>query len=103
MMSRPFVDKLLTGKVKQVGDPNAKNLMDKQWESSIFKETVSDPVWLSKTGLVGDEVADTENHGGQEKAIFAYSIAHYDLWEKELGLPNIEVGLMGENLAVAQM
>lgn len=102
-MSVLFVEKLFMGKVKKIGDPNASSRMDKEWESGIFKNSVHDRVWLSKTGLTGDEVADTKNHGGPEKAVFSYPAAHYGFWKKELDLQSIGIGAMGENLAVHGM
>ncbi|WP_077213146.1 MOSC domain-containing protein [Bacillus dakarensis] len=102
-MTKPYIEKLLVGKVKKIGQPDAEPLMDKQWESAMFKKSVEGKIWLGVTGLAGDEVADTKNHGGIEKAIFAYPITHYDFWEKELHLDTIEIGAMGENLAVNGM
>ena len=99
-MSKPYIQKLFAGKVKQIGDTNSQNRMDQQWESGIFKQSITDKVWLSKTGLNGDEVADTINHGGPEKAIFAYPTTHYDFWKKELNREDIGIGAMGENVAV---
>lgn len=102
-MNSPYVRKLLTGKVKQVGNPDAKKAMERQWESGMFKEEVTDKIWLSETGLKGDEVADKKNHGGPEKAVFAYPLTHYDTWKKELEIEHIGMGAMGENLAVQYM
>ena len=102
-MKKPFVEKLLRGKVKQLGTENASNPMDRSWESAIFKETVEETILLTQTGLVGDEVADTKNHGGPDKAIFAYASKHYDYWKKELANESIGIGANGENLAVAFM
>ena len=102
-MSAPYVKKLLAGKVKKIGDPDASNRMAQQWESGIFKNSVKEKLWLSQTGLTGDEVADTKNHGGPEKAIFAYPTIHYDLWKEELDLKEIGIGAMGENMAVHSM
>ncbi|WP_343221443.1 MOSC domain-containing protein [Ornithinibacillus massiliensis] len=102
-MNTPYVQNLLVGKVKQVADPNAINPLEKAWESGMFKESTEMPVWLSKSGLYGDEVADKKNHGGQEKAIFAYPVSHYDYWQDEQHIEGIHIGGMGENLAVADM
>lgn len=99
-MGTPYVKRLLVGRVKQIGNPDASNPMDRQWESGIFKKSVDDSVWLSETGLTGDEVADKKNHGGPEKAVFAYPITHYEKWKKELEIKHIGIGAMGENLAV---
>lgn len=102
-MNAPFVHKLLTGRVKQLGKLDAKDRMDRQWESGMFKKVVNDKVWLGKSGLAKDEVADTKNHGGPEKAVFAYPAVHYDYWIDELELDTIGVGAMGENLSVMHM
>jgi MOSC domain-containing protein YiiM len=102
-LQTPYVEKLLVGKVKQVGDPHASNPLDKQWESGMFKTDTTNNIWLSEIGLKGDEVADKKNHGGPEKAVFAYSVSHYDYWQNEQGIESIGIGGMGENLAVEFM
>ncbi|WP_343073143.1 MOSC domain-containing protein [Salicibibacter cibarius] len=98
-----YVRQLFSGKIKQLGDPNATNPMDKPWESAIFKSETEEPIWASETGLIGDEVADKKTHGGPEKAIFSYPIKHYDYWKKDLETDAIDVGGMGENFAVFDM
>lgn len=102
-MEEPFVHKVFTGKVKQMGDPDAKDHMDRPWESGIFKTETEEQIWLGKTGLAGDEVADKKNHGGPEKALFSYPIKHYTYWKEDLQLDSIDMGAMGENLAVLEM
>lgn len=102
-MNEPFVHKIFTGKVKTVGEPDATDPMDRQWETGMFKEATDKQVWLTKTGLIGDEVADKKNHGGPEKALFAYPLKHYTYWKEDLELPTIDMGAMGENLAVLEM
>jgi MOSC domain-containing protein YiiM len=99
-MTAPIVEQLFAGKVKQIGDSDASNPMDRQWETGIFKNVVQGKMWLGETGLADDEVADRENHGGPEKAIFTYPVNHYEFWKKELELDSIGIGAMGENLAV---
>ncbi len=99
MMGSPYVQNLLVGIVKQLGKPGAKNPLEREWESGIYKNSVNDEKWLSKNGLTGDEVADKKNHGGPEKAVFAYSTKHYDAWKVELDI-NIGIGAMGENIAL---
>lgn len=99
-MDTPYMAKLFIGKVKQLGDPKAKNPMDRLWETGMLKESVDTKVWLTETGFVGDEVADKKNHGGKEKAVFAYPVAHYEKWQNEFHHPDLKVGGMGENLAI---
>ncbi|WP_277100283.1 MOSC domain-containing protein [Corynebacterium riegelii] len=59
--------------------------------------TIPGPDYGDGSGVVGDHVGDTKHHGGQQKAIYAYSRECLDSWERELGrsLPN---GMFGENL-----
>jgi MOSC domain-containing protein YiiM len=102
-LALPYVAKVLVGKVKQVGTQDAINPMDRQWESGIFKEVTKEKIWLSKTGFVGDEVADKKNHGGFEKAVFAYNADHYTFWEHELDNTMVGIGAFGENLALLNM
>ena len=99
-MSQPYIDQLFKGKVKQLGDPNAEKRINRQWETGMFKKPTDEKIWLSETGLIGDEVADKKNHGGPEKALFAYPTKHYDYWQREIEHTTMEVGGMGENLAI---
>jgi MOSC domain-containing protein YiiM len=51
-------------------------------------------------GLVGDVVADEENHGGLDQALYLYSSEDYAFWADELGgVP--EPGTFGENLTLS--
>lgn len=99
-MQDPFVYQLRKGKVKQLGKANAKSPMNREWESGMFKEETKEKVWLTKTNLIGDEVADTKVHGGPEKALFAYPTKHYAYWKKDIATDEINIGGFGENLAV---
>jgi MOSC domain-containing protein YiiM len=56
--------------------------------------------YVGTLGLVGDVVADTENHGGPDQAIYLYSSEDYVWWADELGaLPG--PGTFGENLTLS--
>jgi MOSC domain-containing protein YiiM len=51
-------------------------------------------------GLVGDVVADQENHGGLDQALYLYSGDDYAWWAEELGgVP--EPGTFGENVTLS--
>jgi MOSC domain-containing protein YiiM len=51
-------------------------------------------------GLAGDVVADEENHGGLDQALYLYSSEDYAFWADELGgIP--EPGTFGENLTLS--
>jgi MOSC domain-containing protein YiiM len=51
-------------------------------------------------GLEGDIVADRENHGGRDQAVYLYSREDYSWWEEELGESH-PPGLFGENLTLS--
>ena len=102
MTLEPYVHQLFLGKVKEVGKKDAIDPMDRLWTTGMFKEPTSEKVWLSETGLQGDEVGDKKNHGGQEKALFAYPIGHYRYW-REIEQIDMHYGGFGENMAVLEM
>ena len=56
--------------------------------------------YVGTLGLVGDVVADTENHGGLDQAIYLYSSEDYAWWGKELGGAPAP-GTFGENLTLS--
>ena len=49
------------------------------------------------SGLVGDQIFDIKNHGGDDQAVYAYAREDYDWWEQQLGR-ELAGGLFGENL-----
>ena len=53
--------------------------------TGIFKQPVQGRVRLRKLNLDGDRQADLTVHGGEFKAVYCYSISHYDYWRGELG------------------
>lgn len=95
-----LLKQVFVGVPKTVGRKDAANIMDREWTSAIFKEPVQGAVWVSKIGLTGDDQADKKHHGGSEKAVFAYSYENYLYWQKELDLPEITAGGMGENFVM---
>jgi MOSC domain-containing protein YiiM len=65
--------------------------------TGIDKRSVNFPVFLANNCVAGDVVADTKNHGGYHKAVYAYSREDAQWWEAQLGL-TIADGRFGENL-----
>jgi MOSC domain-containing protein YiiM len=68
--------------------------------SAIDKRPVTGPVELGPLGFVGDTVADKENHGGLEQAVYAYAREDLDWWTEQLGR-ELRNGMFGENLTTA--
>ncbi len=70
--------------------------------SAIDKTVVDGAVMAGPSGLTGDEQGDPRRHGGPDKAIHAYSLAHYPAWAAELpdAAAGFVPGAFGENLEV---
>jgi len=69
--------------------------------TGIFKRPLRGPVQLGRSGLVGDGQADRVNHGGVDKAAYAYSAEDYAYWRHELGREDLPFGTLGENLCIS--
>ncbi len=84
----------------QVGGPQTYQWLGRQVVSSIVKHEVSGPVRVGRVNLDGDRQADPDNHGGPDKAVYAYAREDEDWWQTQLGrdVPN---GMFGENLTTA--
>ena len=65
-----------------------------------YKRPVSGEVHISKLGLEGDVIIDKEHHGGDDQAVYIYSMEDYQWWEQKLGRP-ANAGLFGENLTLS--
>ena len=75
--------------------------------SGIGKRPAAGPVEVKPLGLAGDEQADLSVHGGLAKAVYAYPLQHYPVWQTlraqagaaawDAPLPP---GSMGENLSL---
>lgn len=91
---------VFAGMPKVMGGPGSDSPGEKPWESGIFKDPVSGPVWLSYGGLRGDGQADRKHHGGPDKAVCAYCAEHYQYWRTQPRLGAIGFGGFGENLSL---
>lgn len=68
--------------------------------TAIDKKPVAGRVAVTVLGLEGDEQADTEFHGGPDKAVYAYSREDAAFWARELAR-DVPAAAFGENLTVA--
>ncbi|MGZ4478231.1 MAG: MOSC domain-containing protein [Nocardioidaceae bacterium] len=76
--------------------------VDEEWagnlrRTAIRKSPVTGPVRVRELGLDGDQVADTEHHGGTYQAVYAFAQEDLDFWTEQLG-ETVPPGLFGENL-----
>lgn len=82
------------GQPKIIGLRNAEPV-----RSGIGKTPVVHPVEVGAMGILGDGQADLVNHGGADKAVYAYDRSDAAYWEKCLGRALLP-GAFGENLTV---
>lgn len=76
--------------------------------SAIGKTPVAGPVAVGPLGLAGDEQADLSVHGGLDKAVYAFPLAHLAYWQQQRVAHGVSLfeetlppGFVGENLSLA--
>jgi MOSC domain-containing protein YiiM len=69
--------------------------------TGIYKKPINHPILLGKHGVRNDEVSDRKVHGGEFKACYLFSVAHYKYWKKLYPNLNWEWGMFGENLSIS--
>jgi len=72
----------------------------KSGRTGIYKRPADGPVRVTRDGLLGDTVCDTENHGGVDQAVYVYGTLDYAWWSETLGR-ELAPGTFGENLTVS--
>ena len=88
--------------VRSVNVGEARAVRAKSGLTGIDKRPVAGGVHITipargRSGLAGDTICDTPNHGGPNQAVYAFAREDLDWWEARLGraLPD---GTFGENL-----
>lgn len=90
----------------QVGRAAALQAQGRTVQSAIRKTAMAHRVAVLPLGLVGDEQVDLSVHGGLDKAVYAYPLAHYGFWGQERAASGVAdphhlpMGSMGENLTL---
>jgi MOSC domain-containing protein YiiM len=72
-------------------------------ETGIFKSPILGTVPVERDGFDGDVQVDRKNHGGRDKAVYAYTQENYRHWETLHGVHEYPHGQFGENLTVMGM
>jgi MOSC domain-containing protein YiiM len=68
--------------------------------TGIQKRPVTDSVRISLATVGDDAICDTQHHGGQDQAVYVYSVEDYRWWSQQLGR-EITPGTFGENLTIS--
>ncbi len=74
----------------------------KSGKTGIFKLPTTAPVEITQAGLAGDNISDTENHGGVDQAVYVYTAPDYAWWSQTLGR-DLAPGIFGENLTISDL
>lgn len=93
-MTSPQLASVNIGQVREV-EHNGRTIT-----TGIFKVPTTEPQLIAGIHVGADQQADTNAHGGTDKAVYAYAAEDYSWWESELGR-SFEPGVFGENLLTA--
>lgn len=71
-------------------------------KTGIFKRPVEGDLEITFDGLTGDNISDTENHGGVDQAVYVFGAPDYAWWSEQLDR-ELQPGVFGENLMVSEL
>jgi MOSC domain-containing protein YiiM len=90
-----------------IGRAEPRTIAGRHVVTAIDKRPAAGEVALRPLGLEGDEQADPSVHGGLSKAVYAYPLEHYPVWQTlraQAGVAGRDAelppGAMGENLSL---
>lgn len=86
-----------------IAQPVKFNWKGKEVTTGIYKKPTDTPIYLGKTDVLGDIVADRKVHGGEFKACYLFSANQYPYWQNLY--PNLKwtYGMLGENLTIKSL
>lgn len=84
-----------------IGMPKEYEWNNKTERSAINKLSVPN-MNVKKSGIIGNEVANVEFHGGDDRAVCLYPFEHYTAWEKEFQ-SRLAIPAFGENITALGM
>jgi len=103
VLNKPPGKNITTLKIISTNIAHPKTLVwrGKQVKTGIYKNPISDPIYLGKENVRSDEVSNRKVHGGTYKACYLFSEDNYPYWKALY--PNLEwnYGMFGENLTVS--
>ena len=85
-----------------VGSMRTQKKGDGLEQTGIYKLPVPDPVEITPLGIAADFIADAENHGGPDQAIYIYGAKDYAWWSETLQ-QKLLPGTFGDNLTISDL
>jgi len=86
-----------------VGEKKLVEWRGRTYATGIYKSSVAGPLFLNSEEVKNDVIIDKKNHGGIDKAVYAYSYEHYTFWRSLYPRMDMKYGFMGENLSVLKL
>ncbi len=83
-----------------IAKPGFVTINGKTQRTGIHKKPTTQPIYLEKENVRGDEVTNRKVHGGIYKACYLFSADNYPYWKNLYPQLNWEYGMLGENLTV---
>ena len=96
----PRILSVNVGEQRPIAAKSGTSGIDKRPATGPVAVRAPGPKGTGGSGLAGDHISDTANHGGDDQAVYAYAREDLDAWEAELGRP-LRNGTFGENLTTA--
>jgi MOSC domain-containing protein YiiM len=85
----------------QTGQLSQMTYRDRLFNTGIRKENKVDQIYIGKLGLEGDLIGNLDVHGGEGRAVYAFSRSSYELWKGKIKDELLsQHGLFGENLTL---
>ena len=81
-----------------VSEPKTVSYKGKNVITGIYKKPRQGSFLLRETNIDGDKQVDLKNHGGLDKAVYAFPYEHYAFYHEHLRQGSYEYGEFGENL-----
>src|SRR5215468_7709992 len=68
--------------------------------TAIWKDPVSERRVARRLNIDGDDQADRQGHGGEQRAVFVYQMESYRYWQAQLGRYDFVHGQFSENFTI---
>jgi len=75
----------------------------KEEQTGIFKQPVTDSIYLETATVKNDTVSDRKHHGGEYKACYLFSAENYGHWKELYPHLSWNWGMFGENITIDGM
>lgn len=83
-----------------ISKPRTIKLGNETVQTGMYKESVNEGIFLTKTGVKDDAVIDRRYHGGEEKACYLFGHNNYAHFKEKFPNADWQIGMFGENITL---